>query len=157
MIPPQEDGLHPADESLLRRLGAVAEEVDPVPAPVLEAARAAIGMRRLDAELAELVHDSALEAAGVRGGGERLLSFEVGAVSVELQVTPRGPVVDLLGQLEGLPTAGAAVTVETGGEPLETAVDDRGTFGVRGVAGGRIRLHIAVRGRLTVTTSWVTV
>lgn len=157
MIPPQDDRLHPADESLLRRLGAIAEEADPVPGPVLEAARAALSMRRLDAELAELVHDSALEAAGVRGPGERLLSFEAGGFCLELQVTPRGRRVDLLGQLDGLTATGAAVTVESSGGPLEAAVDDQGTFRVRDVAAGRIRLHVTVRGRPAVTTSWVTV
>ena len=81
--------LHPDDTALLLRLGAIAAEVDPVPDLVLEAGRAAFLLRRLDAELAELVADSATDRAGVRGGDDRLLSFEAGETSLELQVTAR--------------------------------------------------------------------
>src|SRR5262249_46475986 len=60
------------DEALLERLRAICAEVDPVPDLVFQAARAAFTLRRLDAELAELVLDSADEPAGavaVRAAG----------------------------------------------------------------------------------------
>ena len=60
------------DEDLLERLRAICEEVDPTPDLVIEMARAAFSLRRLDAELAELVLDSADAAwrnRGVADGG----------------------------------------------------------------------------------------
>src|SRR5262249_7326628 len=83
------------DEALLERLRAICAEVDPVPDLVFQAARAAFTLRRLDAELAELVLDSADAPAGavaVRAAGPadiRMLSFTAGPLRVELQVTER--------------------------------------------------------------------
>ena len=84
----------PADQELLLRLGVLARAADPAPAEVLELGRAALSMRRLDAELAELVADSDAALAGVRGAGStvRLLTFEAGELVVEAQVSgPAGP------------------------------------------------------------------
>jgi hypothetical protein len=146
---------HPDDDELIARLGALAREADPVPDSVLEAGRAAFLLRRLDAELAELVHDSALDAAGaVRGGGERLLSFEGGDVTVELQVTPRADRLALLGQLVGVdPPVGLVVETATG--RVEVPVDEAGMFRQE-VAQGLFRLHVTPGDRSAVVTSWVT-
>ena len=43
---------------MLHELRDLAERTDPVPASVLEAARAALDWRRVDTELAELVADA---------------------------------------------------------------------------------------------------
>jgi hypothetical protein len=43
---------------MLHELGDLAERIDPVPASVLEAARAAMCWRRVDTELAELVAEA---------------------------------------------------------------------------------------------------
>src|SRR2546425_157833 len=84
------------DAPLLAELRLASAAREPVPPRVLEAARAAYTWRLIDAELAELIADSALEAqvAGVRGGvrGEqmpRLVTFEVaGGTTLELEATP---------------------------------------------------------------------
>ena len=146
--------LHPDDEALLLRLGAVAREIDHVPDLVLDAGRAAFGLRRLDAELAELVADSLLDTAGVRGGSDRLLSFEVGDTALELQVSPRGEGAHVLGQVVGAPLDGARLVAETATGEREVALDATGTFRAD-LDAGRFRFHPTTPGRAPVTTAWV--
>lgn len=55
----------PQDEGLLRDLWRVTSRLDPIPEPALAAARAAIDWRTIDAELAELVADSAIDEPAV--------------------------------------------------------------------------------------------
>jgi len=146
------------DAALLAELRATLDEVDPVPPLVLEAARAAFGLRRLDAELAELVRDSAEERAGliaVRGDGNvRLISFETGLVTVELQVTERGTVRDLVAEVSG--TALASAEVETPGLRHPTLRDDS-MISADAVPSGLLRLHLrTIEGR-DLVTSWVRV
>ena len=65
------------DERLADELRALVAPSTPCPAEVEAFAKAALGWRRLDADLAELLSDSALEAealAGVRGGGRHALA-----------------------------------------------------------------------------------
>jgi hypothetical protein len=144
------------DASLLAGLGEAAEEVDPTPEFVLAAARAVFALRRLDAELAELVRDSADERAGliaVRGDGDvRLISFETGQVAVELQVTRRGPVRDLVAQISGADVAVAEV--ETPGLRHNAALAD-GVVTVDGVPAGLLRLHVRTAAGHELVTSWV--
>jgi hypothetical protein len=58
------------DEALLARLQKVFDLVDPVPPSVVEAARAAYSWRRIDAELAELLGDSATDPEHWPGHGD---------------------------------------------------------------------------------------
>jgi hypothetical protein len=144
------------DASLLAALRETAEEVDPTPETVLAAARAAFALRRLDAELAELVRDSADERAGliaVRGDGDvRLISFETGPVAVELQVTQRGPMRDLVAQISGADVAVAQV--ETPGLRRDAALAD-GVMTADSVPGGLLRLHVRTADGHELVTSWV--
>ena len=75
-------------EAELRRLAA---DKEPVPAELVQAALDAFGWRDIDAELAELIYDSladADEASLVRGSpGQRLVSFAVGGMTIDLEVT----------------------------------------------------------------------
>ena len=79
-----------ADDELERRLRALATEADPPPALVVDAAKAAFALRDLDAELAVLVADSAVDDPAVLTravvSDVRMLSFECGDVAVELDV-----------------------------------------------------------------------
>jgi hypothetical protein len=144
------------DEVMLVRLGAVLDELDPMPSEVLSEGRALFGLRRLDEELAELVRDSAEDRSGllaVRGEGDvRLISFETGPVTVELQVTERGAVRDLVAQVTGTALVGAEVETSAGRRdiPIEDSL-----FTVEDIPAGflRLRLH-TVAGRHLVT-SWV--
>ena len=85
------------DATTEAELRALFSRVDPVPPLLDEAARAAFTWRTVDAELAELMRDSAdaEEEAGallVRGGGgPRQLSFESPRLGIELEVVATGP------------------------------------------------------------------
>jgi hypothetical protein len=138
------------------RLRVLAGEADPVPSLVLDAARAAFTLRTLDAELAELVHDSAVDAdlVLVRGPDDdvRMLSFEHGSVAIDLQVsqTPAGP--ELLGLVTG---AVGDVEVEQGGTRRSVPLDEAGRFVVRDLVAGPLRLHLRAEDGTAVATSWV--
>src|ERR1700732_817424 len=91
------------DERLLAQLRHLARTADPVPDEVVFAARGSFAWRRVDADLAALTFDSLLDDAGLAtvrsGDAVRLVTFDAGDVSVELEITARGPRRRLLGQL----------------------------------------------------------
>lgn len=147
-----------ADEVLLARLRAVFDELDPMPAQVTVEASALFGLRRLDEQLAELVRDSAEDRGGllaVRGEGDvRLISFETGPVTVELQVTERGADRDLVAQVTGAVVVGAEVETSAGRRsvPVEDSL-----FTADGVPGGLLRLRLRTGAGRDLVTSWVRV
>jgi hypothetical protein len=147
-----------SDEVLLGRLGAVLEKIDPIPPEVLTEGRALFGLRRLEEELAELVRDSAEDRGGllaVRGEGDvRLISFETGPVTVELQVTERGALRDLVAQVSGTALVGAEVETSTGRRdvPVEDSL-----FTVEDVPAGLLRLRLRTVAGRDLVTSWVRV
>ena len=147
-----------SDEALLAALRRMVEALDPVPAHLAQGATALIGLRRLDEELAELIRDSAEERGrllAVRGEGDvRLISFETGPVTVELQVTERGGLRDLVAQVSGTAVARAEVETPTGRSPV--AVDDS-LFTVDGVPAGLLRLRLFTATGRDLVTSWVKV
>ena len=146
------------DGALLARLRDVLAEVDPVPGHLASGAKALLGLRRLDEELAELVRDSAEEDGrllAVRGEGDvRLISFETGPVTVELQVTERGPARDLVAQVSGTGIARAEIDTSGGRQPVP--VEDS-LFTLDGVAAGLLRLRLLTDSGRELVTSWVRV
>lgn len=148
----------PEDEAMLVRLGRIAEAVDPPPPLVYELGHAAFALRRLDAELAQLVADSAFETAGVRGGGDaRLLSFEGGDLALEVQVTPSGEHGEVLGQVVPPPrSTGGVVRLEMReGVSLSAQLDEVGGFRFDDVPLGLVRFHVELPDVAAVTTTWV--
>jgi hypothetical protein len=173
-----------ADEALLAALRWAVAEADPVPDQVFLAARRAIIFRDGDAELARLVADSTAEvtaevadtapagdapdrhaqdepmAGAVRSGGpsERgplMLSFASGGVHVELEVTRRGRMVDVVGQLVGAAETGCTIEDADGRRDVE--LDALGRFIVEGLRSGPIRLHCRSVDGAAVTTAWTSV
>lgn len=149
-----------ADQALLIRLGEVAGAVDPVPDHVLELGRAALALRDLDSELAELVADSAVELAGVRSGSTetRLLSFEAGDLAVDVQVsTAGGGRMSILGQVVPVPApAGGVIRLESQSGAMATSdLDSLGDFRFGIVPDGLIRLRVELPGATAVTTTWI--
>jgi hypothetical protein len=141
------------DDALLDRLRAVVAEADPVPELVVAAARAAFATRRLDAELAELVLDSAEAHSSVRSAGAdvRVLSFEAGDVTIEVQVQdgPRGH--ELRGLVDGAQPA--SITIElAAAAPLAVSVDEDGWFVAAPIPSGPLRLRVD---QPPVVTAWV--
>ena len=144
-----------SDDELLAELREIAAETDPVPEPLLDAARMAFELRDLDAMLAELVHDSAVDAPAmaIRGGGaERILSFAVRALAVECQITARGSRRDLLGQLVG--GRAEEVDVQVTGAVTTVPVNEAGRFSVRGLPAGPFRLRCRLADGTGLVTSW---
>ena len=104
------------DEALLGDLRRVTNELDPIPEHVLAAAHAAIGWRTLDAELSELIADSAVDepAPAVRGAApSRSLTFEAPGLTIELEAEHAADDdLHLSGQL--VPPQPAEVTIRQG-------------------------------------------
>lgn len=148
---------HPDDDALLGELRSLATRTDPVPDHVAELARAAFDWRTLDAELARLVMDSAdRELAGelVRSAGMvRLLTFETGEVTIEIEVERASDgTLTLTGLL--LPQQAARLELHhaTGELPVEAGADGR--FGAYGLSPGPFRLSCLPHGGRRIETEW---
>lgn len=147
-----------SDDRLLDLLGQALADEAAVPQHRRDAARAAFTWRSVDAELAALLHDSALDAgAAVRSSdagaaGPRTLSFEQGGLTLELEHDLAGG--ELLGEVVGEPSA--VVRLErTDAEPVAVRADASGFFRVEGVGTGPVRVVVERDGR-ALTTPWVT-
>jgi hypothetical protein len=151
------------DDILLDELRRVLADIDPVPAPVRLAARAAIEWRTIDAELAALVSDSIVDepALAMRGTAEpRMLTFETPELTIELEAEPAGPNgVRIVGQL--VPPQPAQIAVRHGDDVIATRADERGRFVADGVGAGlvslRCRLDDALGAGRLVETAWLSI
>jgi hypothetical protein len=148
------------EEALIEQL-RTAFGAQAAPASVTEAAKAALTWRRIDAELAELLSDSALDAepalALARGDAVvRSVSFSAGQTIVELEVHPEGERRTLLGQLS--PAAQRAIVIQRadGSESASAISDELGRFRITLEGGGTVRLRIADDGADTaIETAWI--
>ena len=143
------------DDELMSELRRIAEQLEPVPESVLDGGRAALLTRGLDAELAELLLDSALESAQVRGVADqvRLLSFQLDDGSLEVQAEYGGEQVSLRGLVDG---EAGEIEVEHGGagELRRVPVDAGGGFKLR-LPRGAARFRLRTRSGRLIMTSWV--
>lgn len=152
------------DEPLVAELRDLFAQADPVPPLVTDVAKASLGWRRLDAELAELLSDSALEEgslAGARGAGApvRSVSFSAGTKTIDVEVHIDGQHRMLLGQIA--PPANARIEIQTAENITVTSVqsDSLGRFRAQLQAGGIIRLLVSdgPDSSPQIETSWITV
>ena len=143
------------NDELLADLGRIARLADPPPPLIYELGYAALALRTIDHELAELVDDSALHEdalAGVRGESTvRMLFYQGADVGIELHVTRRDGRSSALGQVIGYQFS--MVRVELPDAEQLIAVDDLGRFDVE-LPHGLFRLHLEDPDRPTVTTGW---
>ncbi len=149
------------DEDLIRRLRRVAAEADPIPDSLYMAARAAFALRDLDARVAELVRDSAMDAPLIavrasRAEDARMLSFETGDTVIECEITVRAGARDISGQLSG-GTATSVIAEVAGQPPVRAQVRAHGFFAVRGLPPGPFRLKCQLADGATIATSWTPV
>jgi hypothetical protein len=146
------------DEALIEQL-RTALGAETAPASVTEFAKAALTWRRIDAELAELLSDSALDAepALARGAAVvRSVSFSAGETIVELEIHPDGERRTLLGQLS--PAAQRPIVVQhaDGGESASAVTDELGRFRITLEQGGTVRLRITDgEADSAVETAWI--
>lgn len=148
------------DDELAAELAAAVAEEDAVSERRREAAKAAFTWRSVDQELAELLHDSALDAAAVRSVGTvRTLAFGTDGMTLELEVH----LGSVLGQV--IPEGAAAAPLGGGSAKIglhrpsgadQTAhADANGFFRLDAVAPGPVRFTVEVPGAKLVTP-WVT-
>jgi hypothetical protein len=155
------------DDELLARLAATLRGAEEPPAEAAELARLTFGLRDLDAQLAELVADSAVDSAvdsaagvpaGVRAatGTPRLLTFAADEAELELQVAPAGDGWSVVGQL--VPPGPAVVRAEAaagGVSPVEADADHLGRLALELPVGGSWRVVCTRGGRPLLATTWV--
>lgn len=151
---------HERDEEILADLRRLAAEVDPVPWEVTSYARAALGWRRLEADLAELHSDSVLRPtpAFARSGEARARSvtFRADGLDIDLSIQDDDGRLVLLGQLS--PPGPARIEVQRDDSSVAAAADadTLGRFRVELDDGGRVRLRIVRDAQIRpVETSWI--
>lgn len=145
------------DDELMAELAAAVQEEAAVSDRRRNAARMAFTWRTVDAELAELLHDSALDAgAAVRssGGAPRTLTFVRGAITLEIEVDGDA----LLGEVVDDSSDGpATVTLQRpDADDRSVEADPSGFFRFDGVEPGPARFVVAREG-WSLTTPWATI
>lgn len=148
-----------SDEELLRVVGSVLAEDEPLPLWAVDYATGSFVWRDVDGELAELLHDSVLEEAVVLRdeNAVRLLVFQAGDITLDIEhgqdrlvgsVSPPGRyrVEVHHGDPDGGPAA--APTVLT---------DDAGMFEVEAEIRGAVRFVVSdPAGQVAILSPWIT-
>jgi hypothetical protein len=149
-------------EDLLAELRLLANDLDPVPPEVTAFADAALGWRRIDAELAELLSDSLLESRAVAltrssVARARSVSFATSDLQIDVEIRDEDSGIVILGQLA--PPAAASIDVQRGDTSIVATVeaDALGRFRIELGEGGRIRLRFRRVSQPPVETSWITI
>lgn len=147
------------EEELLAEL-RLAGRLDEVPPETVAGAKASFLWRTIDAELAQLVEDSAEDdrlPAGVRGTGTvRMLTFQSPTLTVEVEALEVRNRRRLVGQL--VPPQVARIEVRHGGGTLTIEADELGRFSADDVAPGPVSLHCTgLTHASAITTDWVVV
>lgn len=133
------DGVDLANLAELRKLE---ESLDPVPADLVDSVRFTLALEHMDAEVARLVEETALE--GVRSGVDtveqaRTIIFESSTVSVMVSVTILGPdEIRVDGWLS--PEGEYRVELRTKNEQFRTRSDEMGRFVIDVIPRGLFRL-----------------
>jgi hypothetical protein len=145
------------DEALIEQLRD-AFRADAVPTDVTEAAKAALTWRRIDAELAELLSDSALDAEPALARGAALVrsvSFSAGSTIVDLEIHQDGTGRTLLGQLS--PSTASTIEIQRaeGDGPAPARSDSLGRFRIALDGGGTIRLRLTDAAGEVIETAWI--
>jgi hypothetical protein len=140
------------DEELMAQVREAFGALEPVPADVLAAGRAAFAFQEPGAALADLTGDHGAAAAGVRSGS-RLLTFAGPDVEVEIEVTGSGADRELVGRLA--PPGPAHIRVRHPDGELAARADRTGHFAVSAVPTGLISLVFRLPDATSIVTSWV--
>jgi hypothetical protein len=142
-----------SDDELLAVLATVLDHGEPVPEDAVLSAQSALTWLTIDAELAELLYDSAADPEPVLvrdATNARLLAFAGEELSVDIEVQDDG----LLGALA--PPGRFAVEVQqpSGGTMVES--NESGVFRAGGLRAGPTRVVVRrLAGETVVVTPWV--
>ncbi len=117
-------------DALEAELRQTAARFEPVPPEFVDAAKAVFTWRDIDAELAELVFDSLLdadEATLVRGSADRrLVSFSGGGLTIDVEVTAAGQTRTVMGQIA--PPQPGVVDIRRKTDTVTVTADELGRF-----------------------------
>jgi hypothetical protein len=125
-------------EPLADELSSVLAHFDRVPAVLLDAAAGALRWRDPDALLAALVDDVPAELATVRGTPARMLSFQLGDVTIDLTVSVDEGRVAVIGQVA--PVGVMDVEVRHPAGVWTGRTDALGRFAVANLPAGPMRV-----------------
>ena len=144
------------DEKLIEALREAMASAEDVPAAFVEAGKAAFAWRTIDAELAALTYDSALDpldALAIRSESAilRSLTFASDGWTVELELTPDA----VLGQLDP-PDVGAVTARGDGGKLATAEIDELGFFVLGPPPTVPYRLVCQTQSGSTILTGWIT-
>lgn len=145
------------DDEFVSSLKEALRPARPVPASFVEAGKAAFAWHNIDAELAGLTYDSAVEddlvgaATRAEAAPLRALTFASAELTIEVEVTHDA----LFGQLVP-PERGTVEVCLTTGEAGGGTIDEVGCFVIRPVPSGSFRLRCHTASGLTVLTGWMT-
>lgn len=143
------------DEQLYTELGEALRTADAVPGRFVEAGKAAFAWRTVDAELAQLSYDSAVDGvpAGTRAepAALRSLTFAASGLTIEVELTEDA----LLGQVVP-PQPGSVELRQKDGSTMTVPVDEVGWFVVRPLPTGLFRLLVRTADGRAVLTEWAT-
>jgi hypothetical protein len=145
------------DEALIEQLRNTLQS-DAVPETVTKAAKAALSWRRIDAELAELLSDSALDAEPALARGEALVrsvTFSAGKTIVELEIHQDRERRTLLGQVSPAATWTVEVQGANGVTPEPVRSDLLGRFRIALAQGGTVRLRLSGANDAVIETAWI--
>jgi hypothetical protein len=141
-------------EDELRRAAA---RFEPVPPEFLDAAAGALAWRDIDAELAELVFDSLVdadEATLVRGSADRrLVSFSGGGLTIDVEVTSAGQTRTVMGQIA--PPQSGAVDIRQRRDTVTVEADELGRFRSGPLPPGPLSLRLRPAAGAAIVTDWV--
>jgi hypothetical protein len=145
------------ERELLDTLRHVLEVVDAPPAHVIANAREAFTWHGVDAELAELVYDSATETAAVAvrsTEASRQVTFRAPGLEIEVEVVSERARI-IIGQL--VPAQTASIELHEGDSVRTTEADALGRFTFDGVTPGAIKLTVVTAAGATVQTEGLTI
>ena len=142
------------DDRLMAALGEAVRDGLDVPPEFTQAGQAAYTWRTVDAELAALTFDSAVQAAApalrAEEASPRYLTFAGAELTVELEIGPDSLVGQIVpsrpGHVDTCPATGAAATAQ---------IDEIGCFIIRPLPSSPFRLHCHTAG-VSVLTTWIT-
>ncbi len=144
-----------ADDRLMAALGEAVRAARDVPPEFTEAGKAAYTWRTVNAELAALTFDSAIEAAApavrAQEASPRFLTFAGAELTIELEIGPDSIIGQIVpsqpGHVDTCPASGAAATAE---------LDEIGCFIIRPLPPSPFRLHCHTAAGDSVLTTWIT-
>jgi hypothetical protein len=149
------DRIWGSDDELLAELKEALTRPSPEPERTLHVEKSLYTWRTVDAELAALTHDSTVGKAGALVRSEtaalRTMTFEAPSLVIELGVTPRG----LVGQLVP-PESGTAWLRTATGDTSSVAVDEFGCFTIDLRPGVPFSVACRTETGLRVMTAWIT-